>query len=1135
MSNAPNGQLLSPTKLANHLSCAHLTQLDLQRARGELKIEFVPDARLEAMKERGRLFEAEFVQKLRDEGRQVVTLGSGSTAADTLSHMQAGAEVIVQAPLANDRFRGYADVLLRVASPSQLGDWSYEVLDTKLATETKAGTILQLLTYGDMICGLQGLIPAHFHVQTPLGRETYRTDDFGAYHRLVQARLRAAVTADPPPVTYPEPVPHCDVCVYWQHCEQQRRRDDHLSLVAGLGRRHQRELAQQQIDTLTALAQCRGELPADPAHGSRDTFRKLGHQAALQLEARTTRPIPFAFLEAEKGCGLARLPEPSPGDLFLDFEGDPFVGEGGREYLTGWTDIDGNYTAEWAFTDGAEKRATEAFLDAVEARLQQYPDLHIYHFAAYEPAALKRLVTRHGTRTQFLDELLRSRRFVDLRAVVREGLRIGIESYGLKPLEELFGYRRELALQDAARARVQLEIALELGDAGDVPDVVKEAVADYNRDDCRATRALRDWLEGLRGVRLAEGVELPRPLARSGEAAEAVSDREERIRDVVDRLKADLPDDRLDWTPEQRSKALLGDLVGYFHREDKCAFWEHYSLRELPAEDREGNREMLAGLEFVGVAEKQGKERSERHVYRFPAQDTAIEDEDVYPVASDDPNDGFGTKLGKVVGMDLVRCEVTIKKTAKTADLHPTAIFRNQHIDAGVLEKSLLSLGEHVVEPGFDDRTAWGPACDLLTRATPRLRHPVEGPLASPDEDAVAALTRLCLDLDGSVLPLQGPPGTGKSYSGAKAILNLVAAGKKVGITAVGHKVIDNLLGKIHEESSGHGISPVLLHKHAGEAPDGIEYVKAGEAIAGLADGAIVGGTAWLWASDAAEGVLDYLFVDEAGQMSLAAVLAASRAARNLVLLGDPMQLEQPSRGAHPEGADCAALKHLLDEDRKTLRPEQGLFLGQTWRMHPAITALTSELHYEGRLGAVAGCAQQRLDRTDGFDGAGLWLCPVEHEGNQSRSDEEVAAVVAVCRRVLQPGAVLTDMRGNVRAITPDDVLVVAPYNAQVSALARALRPLGVARVGTVDRFQGQEAPVVVYSCTSSSVEEAPRGMGFLYDPHRFNVATSRARACVIVVASPRLLEPDCRSPEQMRMANGMCRFAEMSGRTPGT
>ncbi|MBK6736346.1 MAG: TM0106 family RecB-like putative nuclease [bacterium] len=707
-------------------------------------------------------------------------------------------------------------------------------------------------------------------------------------------------------------MPHCDVCVYWQHCEQQRRRDDHLSLVAGLGRSHQRELAQQQIGTLTALAECRGELPAEPARGSRDTFRKLGHQAALQLEARTTRPIPYAFLDAEKGCGLARLPEPSPGDLFLDFEGDPFVGEGGREYLTGWTNTDGDYTAVWAFTDGAEKRATEAFLDAVKARLQQYPDLHIYHFAAYEPAALKRLVTRHGTRALFLDELLRSQRFVDLRTVVREGLRIGIESYGLKPLEELFGYRRELALQDAARARAQLEIALELNDAEEIPDVVQAAVADYNRDDCRATKALRDWLEGLRGSRVADGVELPRPLGRSGEANEAVSDREERIRDVVDRLKAGLPDDRLTWTPEQRSKALLADLVGYFQREDKCAFWEHYNLRNLRPRIGRAIARCWRGSSTWTWPRGRGRNASPRHVYRFPPQDSAIEDEEVYPVASEDPNDGFGTSLGKVVGIDLVRGEVTIRTSGKAVGLHPTAIFRKQHIGAACLRSSCSPLVGMYASTGLKIARRGGRRATCSRRSTPRLRNPPRARCWRPDEDAVAALTRLCLDLDGSVLPLQGPPGTGKSYSGARAILDLVAAGKKVGITAVGHKVIDNLLGKVAEASLERGSAPLLLHRHEGEAPDGVEYVKADEAIAGLADGAIVGGTAWLWASDAAEDVLDYLFVDEAGQMSLAAVLAASRAARNLVLLGDPhaaraAEPRLPPRGRRPRRPQAPA------------------------------------------------------------------------------------------------------------------------------------------------------------------------------------------------------------------------------------
>jgi uncharacterized protein len=324
-----------------------------------------------------------------------------------------------------------------------------------------------------------------------------------------------------------------------------------------------------------------------------------------------------------------------------------------------------------------------------------------------------------------------------------------------------------------------------------------------------------------------------------------------------------------------------------------------------------------------------------------------------------------------------------------------------------------------------------------------------------------------------------------------------------------------------------------LFHKDKGEGPPGVKYDNdTGRVLGQLEAGAVVGGTAWLWASDDAAGACDFLFVDEAGQMSLASVLAASRGAKNLVLLGDPMQLEQPRRGAHPEGSDRAALVHLLDEGRQTLRENQGLFLDETWRMHTTLTAFTSELYYEGKLRERTGCERQRLSGTDGFDGASLWLCEVPHEGNQAKSTEEVDAVVALCRRLLQPSASWTDRDGAAKPLRAEDVVVVAPYNAQVGALAREVAKLDVRRVGTVDRFQGQESPVVIYSCTSSSAVDAPRGMNFLYDPHRFNVATSRAKACAIVVASPRLLEAECRTVDQLRMANGLCRFAELARRT---
>lgn len=334
----------------------------------------------------------------------------------------------------------------------------------------------------------------------------------------------------------------------------------------------------------------------------------------------------------------------------------------------------------------------------------------------------------------------------------------------------------------------------------------------------------------------------------------------------------------------------------------------------------------------------------------------------------------------------------------------------------------------------------------------------------------------------------------------------------------------------MREAATESGIRVRLVHKHDQDPPTGIEYLANNdEALGAIARGSVVGGTAWLWAhADAAE-TLDYLFVDEAGQMSLAQVLAFARAAKNLVLLGDPQQLEQPHKGTHPDGADVAALTYLIGPDRATLGDDQGLFLPETWRLHPAICRFTSELYYEGRLTPVAGCEQQRIDGARAIAAPGMYLLPCEHEGNQASSPEEVTAVVQLVRNLMQPKATWTNRKGEVKPLQPSDVLVIAPYNAQVGALRRALAPLGVEKVGTVDKFQGQEAPVVIYSCTSSSPEDAPRGLAFLYDPHRLNVATSRARCAFVMVASPRLFAPEVRTPEQMRWANGMCRYREIA------
>jgi len=300
------------------------------------------------------------------------------------------------------------------------------------------------------------------------------------------------------------------------------------------------------------------------------------------------------------------------------------------------------------------------------------------------------------------------------------------------------------------------------------------------------------------------------------------------------------------------------------------------------------------------------------------------------------------------------------------------------------------------------------------------------------------------------------------------------------------------------------------------------------EALEALANGKanVLGGTSWLWTPETAFEAVDVLFIDEAGQMALADVLAVSQAAKSIVLIGDPQQLERPLKGSHPEGAEKSALEHLLN-GRKTIAADMGFLLPETWRLHPKVCEFTSEMFYEGRLVARDFLRNRVMKGHPWVRDAGLWFVPVEHEGCMNSSAEEVEVVARIVESLVKPEVQWMRGEGNPRRLKEDeDILIVAPYNAQVSDL---LVRLPRVRVGTVDKFQGQEAPVVIYSLTTSSPEEAPRGMEFLYSLNRLNVATSRAKAAVIVVGSPRLFEPECRTPRQMQLANALCAYKEMA------
>lgn len=1126
------GLRLSATDLAQHLGCPHLTQLDRAAAEGRLDSPIWTDPILEMLKQRGIDHETAYAQHLADQGLSVAEVGLGGSVDRVVELMSAGTDVILQAPLADGRFAGIADFLRKVSRPSELGDFSYEVIDTKLALETRAGTILQLCMYTEAVGKLQGHTPEYMHVVKPgeeFEQESFRTADMGAYFRLIKAKLEAVAAAAPDEETYPTPVPQCNICSWWHNCDARRRDDDHLSLVAGMSTLHAAEFTRQGVTTLKQLGEASESLKEKPARGSAGGFDRLHAQARIQLQGRQAGEHQYELLDLEEERGLLRLPEPSPGDIFFDIEAARFYEGGGLEYLLGWSQIDEQgelvYHRRWGHTRAQEKRAFEEFVDVVIENWRAHSGMHVYHFAPYEPSALKRLMGRHGCRGEDVDRLLRGKRLIDLHAVAKQGLRASVEQYSLKDLELLAGFERAVDLREASRARRRIEALLDLGDVEGIADADREIVEGYNREDCEATAVLRDWLEGRRTEWLDKGGAVPRPELLDGEASEGVSEMRAEVQAVYDALTVELPEDRETWTDVQQAAWLLAEMLEYYRRELNSAWWEFFRLHDLDDDGVLEERKAVGELEFLEAVG--GTAKCPIHRYRFRRQECAVDVGDqLYECGN------VQGALGTVDAVSPEGCTIDIKKAGAASEIHPASIMVKQIVPAKPKDASLLSFARSVVECGIDGDGPFRAGREILLRRRPRVVGHGGGSLRLAGEPILEAAKRVAGSLSSSYLPIQGPPGTGKTFTGARMIVDLARQGKRIGVTAVSHKVIRNLLDAVHEASSEDGAPVLIAHKIGSKskpvAGTVLEVRKGDEALAALAVSRVVGATAWLWSADAAEEALDYLFVDEAGQMSLADVLAVSRAAKNIVLLGDPQQLEQPQQGAHPEGTEVAALVHVLGGS-KTIPEERGLFLDTTWRLHPSICEFTSELYYEGRLHTRAGNEHQVLTGPTQFAGSGLFVAPVEHEGNQSSSSEEVDEVQRIVQDLLQEGVTWTDRDGVVRPLVSDDILIVTPYNAQIAALRRALPGH---RIGTVDKFQGQEAPVVIYSMASSSPEDAPRGMGFLYNPNRLNVATSRARTACILVASARLFEPECRSPQQMRWANGLCRYAELSQET---
>jgi len=1128
--------MFSATDIASFLACPHTATLDRAESRKEIKKPFFDDPAIELLQKLGLEHEKQYLRHLIDAEALAVTqidicASWQEAVSETIRAMRSGAPAIYQATFLDGPWRGRADFLIRVDKASALGLWAYEVVDTKLARSTKSGAVIQLCFYSELLSRIQELEPERMYVVLGGGvkAEEFVVQRYIAYYRRIKREYETAWKVERD--TYPEPTEHCEVCSWYPLCDKRRRDDDHLSLVAGISRNQRKALGERSVSSVAGLAALALPVRLKIDRIGEAALFRVREQARLQMMGREQGKPCYEMIEPmETDKGLATLPLPSPGDVFLDLESNPYVLDRGLEYLFGFlafdASTDARYESLWAFNRPEEKKAFEDFIKVVMDRWQNDPTMHIYHYAPYEPTAIKRLAGRHGTCVDEVDELLRAGMFVDLYRVVRQSLRASVESYSIKRLEPLYAFSRAVPLREANVALNTFEAALALGGQRDTEGLLK-TIEGYNRDDCVSALRLRDWLEARRTEHEAiTGRAIPRPEMRSGKPGLDLAAQLDEVSDVKERLISDFPDDEAEWSEEQRARWLLAQMLEWHRREEKSAWWEYFRLCALSDDELQEDKAALGGLEYVGEAGR--IKRSVIHRYRFPPQDHAVD----RALEVRDPR--TQKSAGDVTGIDDHNRTIDLKRGATSSVPHPTALIPFDIVDSEVLRSSLLRVASAVADSGMVGLGMFQSARDLLLRRGPRSLDDMAGPLVGANGCLTESARQLVRSLSSQpcVLPIQGPPGSGKTYSGARMIVELVRDGRRVGITAVSHKVITNLLHEVCRHALEAGVPLRAIQK----CNDGDQCRRAAvtqaednQAVSSALRGGsaqVAAGTAWLWARPEMANSVDVLFLDEAGQISLANTLAVSQAATSIVLLGDPQQLDQPQRGIHPPGAEVSALGHLLN-GHATITSSQGLFLSETRRLHPDVCSFTSEVFYDGRLLPRPENGRQRLNTDTFLDGTGLRFVPVEHDGNQNESSEEVEQLVAMVERLVQTRATWTDKEGRTHILTTEDVLVVAPYNAQVAALAERL-PLGT-RVGTVDKFQGQEAAVVFYSMATSTPEDAPRGMDFLYSLNRLNVAVSRARCVAVLIASPRLFQVECRTPRQIELANAFCRYLELA------
>lgn len=1057
------------------------------------------DAFMQVAAKKGEQHESELFNDLSKEySSKMILEGEPEEMIEaTKKAMSDGVQLIYQAALGDKDFFGRADFLYKIEGKSDFGDYAYEIWDAKLANKSKPKFLIQLCCYSEMLETTQGSrTDTCVLIYGNKEQERFQIKDYFVFYQSVRKHFlefqKAKKISD-----LPDPDLYRNWGRFSEHAKKVLEEKDHLFQIPDIKYSQILKLNEAGILTLDELADADKKVPSLDQR----IFDRLQLQAEMQSKAKSMDTIPFAVLKnVEPGLGLSSLPPKSELDIYFDIESNPLLTKIPLHYLWGAAheDTQEGFDCWWAHSEEEMKKAFEDFMDWTYARWQKDKNMHVYHYGQFEISAMRKLMGHFGTREKEVDDLLRNQVFVDLYRVVKQSLCIGTTGYGLKAIEPLFREKRDNEVSSGQDSTVVYELwSSDRGDTKDHTDneYLKE-IWDYNKDDCVSLITLSEW---LRVIQKDEGFKylFKESKEREVEQIEASSILDELVEGLVS--KEDKPHAR-----------ILSNLCLYHKRENKPAYWRLFDRLESSDEDLVGDLDCLGDLIATGEKEEITS-RSSAYTYTFdPNQDTKLKRGDEVRVKQDR---AINVSIFK---MDSSNGEIVLKSTSDLPShlsLIPLNIVPARPIDLSIQEIAQTYLQNGSINKCLDN---------YLSRTRPNLKEELGSDLSSWGKDTLEAAIKVSSSLDEGYFCMQGPPGTGKTYVGSRVVSSLVNQGYKIGIASNSHKAINNILEKVIEVMDEDKVVGSIARIHNGqddlyENPRIKLYKNIREAEFNE-ELKIYAGVAWTFANELMSDELDYLLIDEAGQVSLANMVGMSRSCKNLILMGDQMQLSQPTQGIHPEDSGVSCLDYLLGEFA-TVPEDKGILLPDSYRLNSDICEFISSRVYEGRLASKDSANRRKLhlNKSDLIKkSSGIGYLSVSHHGNEQSSFEEVSVIKNLVKELL--AGKKEDEKGDLKKIEVEDILIVSPYNHQIRLLQETLGTKF--EIGTVDKFQGREAPIVIISMAASDIESAPRGAEFLLERNRLNVALSRAQTLAILVASPELNQPIASSSAEMSLVN---------------